>query len=53
MLEKPYFLSNSSWYKKTIINGVPCIELTDKAPDKARQSYTQYFRDKERSKVNG
>lgn len=42
-LDEPYFMTNESWYyfdykqKKYI--------LTDKAPEKARQSYREFYRE--------
>ena len=42
LIEKPYFLANKEWYeydeksKKYI--------LTDKAPEKAKQSYKEFYK---------
>ena len=38
---KPYFMKNKEWYyfdKKEY-----CIKLTDKAPEKAKQSYKEFL----------
>lgn len=40
----PYFLTNKSWYKRVIKNDIPCIVLTDKAPQKAIDSYNDYMK---------
>lgn len=46
MIEKPYFLENEEWYyfdeKKF------CYKLTDKATEKAKQSYQDFYEELER-----
>lgn len=41
MLQKPYFMKNKEWYyfdEKDF-----CYKLTDKAPDKAIESYQEFY----------
>lgn len=63
MKEQPYFLKNKDWYienKEWYVNGIPYFLvngakkpkgnqyiLTDKAPQKAIESYNDYYRNKE------
>ncbi len=47
MIQKPYFFTNKEWYKIIIVDGVPCVKLTDKAPKKVIESYKEYFKLKE------
>ena len=41
MLDRPYFMENKEWYTYDVKKR--CYVLTDKAPDKARKSYDEYF----------
>lgn len=46
MLKEPYFLENKEWYyfdEKDF-----CYKLTDKATEKAKQSYKKYYEELER-----
>ena len=48
MIQKPYFFTNKDWYEIIIVDGVPCVKLTDKATKKAIDSYNEYFKLKEK-----
>ena len=39
--KEPYFMTNSEWYYYDIDEG--CYRLTDKAPDKAKKSYKDFY----------
>lgn len=39
--EKPYFMSDASWYY--FDEQECCYKLTDKAPEKARKSYREFY----------
>ncbi len=41
-LEKPYFMSNKEWYYHDEENMM--YKLTDKANEKARKSYEEFYR---------
>ena len=49
MLDMPYFMENKEWYKFDFEVGK--YVLTDKAPEKAKESYEEFCRDLE--KENG
>ena len=68
LLEKPYFLKNKEWYVENIewcVNDVPYFLvkgakippkrqyiLTDKAPQKAIDSYNEYYKHLESQTIN-
>lgn len=68
LLEKPYFLKNQEWYienKEWLVNDVPYFLvsgakkpknrqyiLTDKAPQKAIDSYNEYYKLLESQNIN-
>ena len=41
MLDMPYFMTNKEWY---YFNGERFV-LTDKAPDEAKESLAQFYKD--------
>ena len=43
ILEKPYFMTNKTWYYFDY--NTDRYELTDKAPQKAKESYKEYYKD--------
>ena len=43
--EKPYFLNNPAWYY--FDEDEFCYKLTDKAPEKARKSYQEFYSEDE------
>lgn len=47
MIEEPYFFKNPKWYKLTVKDSIPVVELTEDAPEEARLSYDEYFKAKE------
>lgn len=40
-MERPYFLSDPSWYEYDEDEGI--YRLTDKAPEEARKSYDEFY----------
>ena len=42
MMDMPYFLENEEWYIEQLNNGRAVYTLTDKAPQKAINSYKEY-----------
>lgn len=47
--ERPYFLSNKEWY---IVNEKTArYELTDKAPQKAKESFEAYLEDSKPKRI--
>lgn len=46
MIEKPYFLENEEWYYFDEKNF--CYKLTDKATEKAKQSYQDFYEELKR-----
>lgn len=46
MLKEPYFLKNEEWYYFDERNF--CYKLTDKATEKAKQSYKDFYEELER-----
>ena len=42
MMDMPYFLENEEWYTERLNNGCAVYTLTDKAPQKAIDSYKEY-----------
>lgn len=47
--KRPYFMSNPSWYKIKVRDYLDVeITLTDKAPDKAVESYNIFKAEKEK-----
>ena len=44
MLDMPYFMENPEWY---FFNGER-FELTDKAPDKAKESLSDFYKEEEK-----
>ena len=46
MKATPYFLENEDWYIETVDDsGYVSYELTDKAPELARESFDEYYSD--------
>lgn len=43
MLDMPYFMKNKSWYTYDVKKR--CYVLTDKAPEKAKKSYKEYYKE--------
>jgi hypothetical protein len=43
-----YWMSNKEWYERYIDDGIPCVRLTDKAPQKAVDSFNEYFKEKDK-----
>ena len=43
MLDMPYFMENKSWYTYDVKKR--CYVLTDKAPEKAKKSYKEYYKE--------
>lgn len=43
MLDMPYFMKDKSWYTYDVKKR--CYVLTDKAPEKAKKSYKEYYED--------
>lgn len=41
IFEKPYFMSNEEWYYFDDVEF--CYKLTDKAPEKAKKSYAEFY----------
>jgi hypothetical protein len=41
MLERPYFMENKDWYYYD--EDENCYRLTEKAPEKARKSYEEFY----------
>ena len=44
---KPYFLNNSEWWY--FDRDEWCLKLTDKAPKEAQKSYTEYYKELEKT----
>lgn len=44
-IKRPYFMENKEWYIYDNVKGI--VGLTEKAPQKAVESYKQYLLDKE------
>lgn len=42
MLDKPYFMNNAEWYY--FDEKEWCYKLTEKAPEKAKESYEEYMK---------
>lgn len=40
-VEEPYFMQNKEWYY--FDEDEFCYKLTDKAPEKAKESYKEYY----------
>lgn len=40
-LDEPYFMTNKDWFY--FDDAEWCYKLTDKAPEKARESYNQFY----------
>lgn len=49
MLDMPYFMTNDEWYRFDYTKKM--YVLTDKAPDKAKESYKEWLKDIDRQKV--
>lgn len=43
MQEQPYFMTNKEWYYYDYEDGERGIKLTDKAPEKAKESYDEFY----------
>lgn len=41
-IDKPYFMSNIEWYEDDLKSGK--LKLTDKAPQKAKESYKEFYK---------
>ena len=44
MLNEPYFVTNEDWWYYDVDEGI--MKLTDKAPQKAIDSYNEYYKPK-------